>query len=80
MYSENGILEGKVRDFCNKSYDKGCRSPHLMSCLIDLLDADEKSKETENIEKVQFALKVYAPIYSTHYYQINRLIIIVLLF
>lgn len=68
LYSENGILEGKVRDFCNQSYNGGCRSPHLMSCLIDLLDADEKSKEIENIKKVEFALKVYAPIYLTHLY------------
>jgi len=50
-------LEDKVRDFCSKLYNKGNRSTHLMSCLIDLTDADE-SANPENVEKIKFALKV----------------------
>lgn len=59
MYPENGVLEDKVRNFCTNLYNKGNRSTHLLSCLIDLLDANENSTEPENIEKVKFALKVY---------------------
>lgn len=59
LYSENGDLEVKVHDFCMELYNKGNRSIHLLSCLIDLINADEKSAEPENIEKVKFALKVH---------------------
>jgi len=58
LYSENGELEDKVRDFCTNLYNKGNRSIYLMSCLIDLIDADEQSTAPENIEKVKFALKL----------------------
>lgn len=58
LYSENGELEVTVRDFCTNLYAKGNRSIYLLALLIDLLDADEKSTEPENIEKVKFALKV----------------------
>lgn len=58
LYSENGILEDKVREFCTQLYDKGNRSIHLLSCLIDLLDVKVNSTELEDVEKVKFALKV----------------------
>lgn len=58
MYSENGELEEKVRDFCTKLYNKGNRSIYLLSCLIDLINVDENSTSPEDIEKVKFALKV----------------------
>ncbi|KAF0759839.1 protein farnesyltransferase/geranylgeranyltransferase type-1 subunit alpha [Aphis craccivora] len=57
LYSENGVLEDKVRDFCSNLYNKGNRSVHLMSCLIDLTDADD-STDPENVEKIKFALKL----------------------
>lgn len=59
LYSENGDLEDKVHDFCMQLYNKGNRSTYLLSCLIDLINADEKSAKPENIEKVKFALKVH---------------------
>ncbi|XP_050524739.1 protein farnesyltransferase/geranylgeranyltransferase type-1 subunit alpha [Daktulosphaira vitifoliae] len=58
LYSENGNLEVKVRNFCNELYDKGNRSPHLLSCMIDLLDADENLKESNDTEKIKFVLKL----------------------
>lgn len=60
LVPDSGVLEDKIRDFCSKLYNKGKISTHLMSCMIDLLDADENSTEPENIEKVKFALKVCA--------------------
>ncbi|XP_015379662.1 PREDICTED: protein farnesyltransferase/geranylgeranyltransferase type-1 subunit alpha [Diuraphis noxia] len=65
LYSENGILEDKVRDFCSKLYNKGNRSTHLMSCLIDLTDADD-STNPENIEKIKFALKLCSDLASIY--------------
>ncbi|VVC37708.1 Hypothetical protein CINCED_3A024474 [Cinara cedri] len=58
LYSENGVLEKRVRDFCTQLYNKGNRSTHLMSCMVDFIDADVNSTEPENIEKVKFALKL----------------------
>ncbi|XP_050441512.1 protein farnesyltransferase/geranylgeranyltransferase type-1 subunit alpha [Adelges cooleyi] len=57
LYSENGILEEKVRAFCNQLYKSGNRSPYLLSCMIDWLDADE-STDPDNVEKVKFVLKL----------------------
>lgn len=61
FYSENGNLEDKVRIFCAQMYSKGNRSIYLLSCFIDLLDADVNSTEIDNVEKVKFALKVRLP-------------------
>ncbi|XP_025410535.1 protein farnesyltransferase/geranylgeranyltransferase type-1 subunit alpha [Sipha flava] len=66
LYSENGILEDKVSTFCTQLYDKGNRSIHLLSCLIDLLDVDVNSTELEDVEKVKFALKLCSDLASVY--------------
>lgn len=70
LYSENGELEVIVRDFCTSLYAKGNRSIYLLSFLIDLLDAVEKSTEPENLGKVRFALQVciYVMFYQKLYH------------
>lgn len=68
---DDGVMENKIRDFCLELYNKGRISTHLMSCMIDLLVADENSTEPENIEKVKFALKVCAFIKLIKLYRNN---------
>lgn len=52
----NRAFKKIVHDFCNELYNKGDRSVHLISCLVDMFVEDE-NYHTDH-EKFEFVTKV----------------------